>query len=233
MLTSLLIGNRWFAGPDAVETGMDQNTISDDEGVNKRPANGRPQGGNSVDSPAVPESHQYYLRALQEKGNFSFQDQTADACFRIVSQTLGIEIELHDSVRRRISPEGRIKLSTTEPVSHQTAIRLVMQHFSLYDCGIVFGENEITLVNGADYNGPSLRTYDYAHRTDYSLAERRRYIELTLSEVHPDHNKSHRNGWVVASNQELPAMPRSGTRCSAKRVQLRTVARSSGSSRVV
>lgn len=172
LLTSVFFGVRWFAGLNVKDSFAADNI--------------------RVESPAVSASHQVYLAALQKFRNLDYKNQRADACIRDLSRTLGIKIQFHESVLKHIHKDGTINIATKEPVSHQTAISLVMRNFSLYDYGIVFDDEQLTLVMGQDYQGPSLRTYDLVSRSDFSTALRRREIESMLNEVHPD-------SWIAAN----------------------------------
>ncbi len=128
-----------------------------------------------------------------------FKNQRADACINDLSRTLGIKIGLQESVKKTIDPARAIEIQTKEPVSHQTAIRLVLHQCGLYDYGVVFGENELTIVCGEDYQGPSLRTYSLMGRSDFSIAERKCFIQSILNEVYPATWKAANQFWIQPS----------------------------------
>jgi hypothetical protein len=71
-----------------------------------------------------------------------------------------------------------------------------MQYFSFYNYGIVFKDNQLTLVVGEDYRGPSLQTYDLTSRSDFSTALRQREIETTLKEIHLDSWSAANGTWI-------------------------------------
>ena len=176
MLASLSVGIFWLAGPSA------KNSFSAD--------------ALGVESPALPESHQEYRAALRKLRTLAYKDQTIDACLRDLSQSLGIRIVLHESVLKFIHKDQTIELATTEPVSHQTAIRLVMQEVHWLEHSLVFADNQLTVVRDEDYHGPSLQTYDLMGRSDFSTAVRRREIAAMLTQVQPDSWNIANKTWV-------------------------------------
>ena len=134
----------------------------------------------------VPASHQALLKALRKIRELNYEQQGLDDCIADLARTMGVEIQLHESVKKAIQHTGPIDLYAEIPVSHQTAIHLVLQQFSVYEYGIAFDEDKLTIVRGEDYQGLFLRTYSLMGRSDFSIAERRRWIESTLTDVHPD-----------------------------------------------
>ncbi|MFT5526372.1 MAG: hypothetical protein ACI9G1_001297 [Pirellulaceae bacterium] len=141
--------------------------------------------GKQVKSPPIPASHQTYLAALRKFRNLTYKQQSQDACLRDLSQSLGIEIRLHESILEHLSKDRKITVETTESVSHLNAIHVVMQQLGFYEFGIVFADDHLALVHGQSYDGPSLRSYNLMGRSDFTTAVRRREIESTLKEVRP------------------------------------------------
>lgn len=137
-------------------------------------------------SPAVPTSHQALLKALHKTRELNYKQQGIDDCFADLARTMGVKIQVDESVKKAIQHTGSIDLHAEIPVSHQTAIHLVLQQFSASEYGIAFDEDKLTIVRGEDYPGLFLRTYSLMGRSDFSIAERQRWIDSTLSEVHPD-----------------------------------------------
>jgi len=147
-------------------------------------------------SPAIPQAHQAYLEALKATRKLDYRKHPADTCVKDLSRTLGITIRLDKTIRDRIHKRRTINFTTKEPVSHQTALRLVMQQFGVRNYGLVFEKDHILLVTDGKYDGPQLRTYDLAGRSNYSTAERRRIIEATLTQVHPKSWTAANKTWI-------------------------------------
>ncbi|MCA9068701.1 MAG: hypothetical protein KDA84_07250, partial [Planctomycetaceae bacterium] len=137
-------------------------------------------------SPAVPTAHRTILSALGQTRKLNYKKQTIDTCMKDLSKSLGIKIQVHESVMKIGQPERVIDFETEEPVSHQTAIRLVMQQFGFYEYGLVFGDKQLTIVHGSEYPGTFLCTYSLMSRSDFSIAERERWMQSTRNEVFSD-----------------------------------------------
>lgn len=149
-----------------------------------------------VDTPGIPASHQAILKALHKTRKLNYKHQSVEACFRDLSETLGIKIHLHESTKKFIHAPRGISVETKELVSHLTAIRLILKPFGLGDCGIVFDDNKLTIVRGEDYQGLSLRTYSLMGRADFSIAKRQRWMESTRTEIHPDTWTAGNQTWI-------------------------------------
>lgn len=150
----------------------------------------------TLKSPPVPKSHRSLLKALSKMRPLDIQKQTVRDSLQDLSRSLGVPIVLHESAQKAFHPNGTFSLRTEEPVSHRTGIQQIMRQFGSYQYGIVFEENQLTIVVGNEYTGASLRTYDLSGRSNFSLAERERIIQSILAEVQPESWTAKNPFWI-------------------------------------
>lgn len=188
MLFSLLVSVLVMAGPSVEQYAANESTIAESQ-VEERETK-------TSHAITLPESHQVCLDALQKTRKLDYKLQTAQACIADLSKTLGMTIKLHPSMATLINPKGKVNLAVNEPISHQTAIFLIMRNFGLRQYGIVFENNELTLVMGTTYKGEFLRTYNFRGRSNYSTAQRQCIMASLVTEVRPE-------SWVASKQKWL------------------------------
>ncbi len=143
-----------------------------------------------VNPPAIPQEHKKHLAALQQRRKLNFSNTSLDDCLSDLSRSLGMSIKLHDSLAPMRKTTGAIRVSTPEPVSHQTAIYLIFGNV-----GLAFEEKQLTLVR-PDHPGLSLRSYSLLQRSDFTTAVREREIQAIVDEVQPSSWSTSNETWI-------------------------------------